>query len=126
VFDLVQKHVEAGVEPLGDRVVERCLEPLLLPDDGVQEIPLVDIRRLLYRKGFFIRLASSSRMPHDINTSTHHFLVEEHLHHLLYRISKMDKLKEFRERGNIVVFMLARLPQTHMNRRSNDIPQKSA
>lgn len=46
VFDLIHENVDAGVETLSDRVVQRSFESLLLSHHYVQEILLVDIIRL--------------------------------------------------------------------------------
>jgi hypothetical protein len=46
MLDLVHEHIEPGVETLGYCVVERCLEPFLLTDYGVEKIPLVNVAGL--------------------------------------------------------------------------------
>ena len=40
---LVHQHLCPSVQPRGDTIVERILEPLLLPNDHVQKVGLVDM-----------------------------------------------------------------------------------
>jgi hypothetical protein len=47
VLDLVHEDVDAGVEPLGNRVVEGRFKLLLLPDDRVEEVLFVDVGGLV-------------------------------------------------------------------------------
>lgn len=47
VLDLVHEDVDACIETLRDCIVERCLEFLLFPHDGVEEVSLVNVGRLV-------------------------------------------------------------------------------